>query len=209
MGDLPEKRTGGDLAEEDQSWSKKPATVFKPLPLRASANVPLGAGSSFRPWTKPSAGSNSVTKPPMSAPAAEIENRLNMEKNLTPTSEVVKLINSGAGGSATSGYANADITAKSGGGQGEQPEMDAKLKRILSNRLSAQKFRMKKNAHVIDLEHNAQTMKAHIALLHEEIAEREKEKQYLQIEQHQLKLRMAAHEKLRILCEGYPPQSLS
>ncbi|KAE9596055.1 hypothetical protein Lalb_Chr17g0345241 [Lupinus albus] len=106
MGDLAEKRTGCELAEE-QSWPKKP-TLIKPLPIRASVNIPFGAsGSSFKPWKKPSsnyidgldvAEENSIPIKPNSPPA-EIENMQIMENSIHISEE---MLNNGDG--APSGY---------------------------------------------------------------------------------------------------------
>ncbi|KAE9596056.1 putative transcription factor bZIP family [Lupinus albus] len=76
------------------------------------------------------------------------------------------------------------------------------LQRILSNRLSAQKSRLKKNAHVSDLESKAKYFEDHVGFLYRQITAQKNRNQMLQIEQHQLKLRMAACEKQRVLDEG-------
>ncbi|CAL0315616.1 unnamed protein product [Lupinus luteus] len=207
MGDVAEKRSGCELAEE-QSLSKKP-TLIKPLPIRASVNIPFGAsGSSFKPWKRASsncidgldiAEENSVpTKP--NSPPSENENKQIME-NSTPISE--EMLNNGDG--APSGCED-----KTGEGQINQVSMecsfksetDARLKRILSNRLSAQKSRLKKNAHVADLESKAKYFEDNIGFLYRQIGAQKNRNQLLQIEQHQLKLRMAACEKQRVLDEG-------
>ncbi|CAL0307733.1 unnamed protein product [Lupinus luteus] len=165
MVDLGEKRRGDDDLAEEQPCPKKP-TILKPLPIRASANVPLGSyGSSFKPWKKPcgnyinglcvAEASRNETKPNI-APA-ENENNQIME-NSTSNSE--ERLNIGFG--ATSGY-----ETETGEGQVNQlglecsfkSEMDPKLKRVISNRLSAQKSRLKRNACLADLESKAKYFK--------------------------------------------------
>ncbi|OIW04380.1 hypothetical protein TanjilG_32572 [Lupinus angustifolius] len=197
MGDLAEKRTGCELKEE-QSWPKKP-TLIKPLPIRASINIPFGAsGSSFKPWKRPSsnyidaldvAKENSIpTKP--NSPPAENENKEIME-NSNPISD--EMVNNGDG--APSGDVDKTDEAQINQLSLEcsfKSETDARLKRILSNRLSAQKSRLKKNAHVADLEGKAKYFQDHIGFLYRQMTSQKNRNQLLQIEQHQLKLRMAA-----------------
>ncbi|KAF1868956.1 hypothetical protein Lal_00048236 [Lupinus albus] len=209
MGDIAEKRSGNNDLAEEQSCSKK-HTILKPLPVRASANVPLGAsGSSFKPWKKPSANyinglyvavasMHSETKPNIAH--AENENNQIMESSTSNSEEKLNI-----GLSATSGY-----VTETGEGQVNQlgldcsfksEIMDPKLKRVISNRLSAQKSRLKRNACLADLESKAKYFKEHIAFLYRQIEAQKNRNQLLQIEQHQLKLHMATCEKQRVLDE--------
>ncbi|KAF7816143.1 basic leucine zipper 34-like [Senna tora] len=79
------------------------------------------------------------------------------------------------------------------------PDMDPKrLKRILSNRISAKKSRNKKNQYIADMEKQAEMLESKIAHLYPQIAAFHRKRHCLLIENHQVKYRMAALEKDRL-----------
>ncbi|MED6175107.1 hypothetical protein PIB30_075310 [Stylosanthes scabra] len=100
-----------DEMVEEQPWPKRP-TLIKPLPLRNSANkAPLCFGSSFKPWKKPSHDDENI-----------FNNGSDKNYNMANTNNnEIQVIGS---------ISNTNL------------EMDPKrLKRIMSNRISAQKAR--------------------------------------------------------------------
>ncbi|XP_020236487.1 basic leucine zipper 61-like isoform X2 [Cajanus cajan] len=161
---------------ENELWPKKP-TLIKPIPMRAQSNVSIGYGSSFQPWQKPSNPVNELVTIP------ENDNHLTEE-------------NASINDHNTANEAQPNI----------EHETKKKLKRIISNRHSARRSRLKKLAYMEDLENIVKSHKKKIEFLNEQIAEQEKEQLLLQIEHHTLKYHMAAREKHRILQEGthYP-----
>ncbi|KAL2317460.1 hypothetical protein Fmac_031336 [Flemingia macrophylla] len=156
---------------EDELRAKK-STLIKPIPIRAQANASIGFGSSFQPWQKPC---NPVRK---LATIPENDN------HLTEGNASMNDLN-------TPYEAQPDI----------EQETKKRLKRIISNRHSARRSRLKKLAYMEDLEHMVNSHKKKIEFLNEQIAEQEKEQLLLQIEHHTLKYHMAAREKQRILQE--------
>ncbi|TKY56507.1 Basic leucine zipper 6 [Spatholobus suberectus] len=165
----------GDLVEE-QSWPKKP-TLVKPIPRRAQARGSIGVGSSFQPWRKPYKPLHKLATIP------ENDNHI--------TEENVANGGAAANDQNTSNEAEANI----------EQETVKQLKRIISNRHSARRSRLKKLAYMEDLENTAKSCKDKIALLHRQIEAQQNEQRLLQIEHHRLKFHMAACEKQRILRE--------
>ncbi|MED6157500.1 hypothetical protein PIB30_023698 [Stylosanthes scabra] len=81
-------------------------------------------------------------------------------------------------------------------------EMDPKrLRRIMSNRISAQKAREKSNAYVADLENKSKAYEEQIALILPQIESQQTRLSSLRMEQHKLKLLMATCEKERLIQE--------
>ncbi|XP_061347138.1 transcription factor TGA7-like [Gastrolobium bilobum] len=190
MRDLTKRKIGGHLAEE-QSCPKKP-TLVKPLPLRAPAKVLLGTGSSFQPWNKPSG--NIIGLGIAEASSSGMENNKQNIENSNSDHPAKENPTNGGGATTDDNTTKTDCNTK--------PEiMDRKLKRIISNRHSAQRSRMKKKAYVEDLESKAKSYKEKIAQLHPQIEAEQSQLHLLQINQHKLKLHMAAREKQRILQE--------
>ncbi|RDX71538.1 hypothetical protein CR513_49100, partial [Mucuna pruriens] len=130
MGDL---KIRGELVEE-QLWPKK-STLIKPIPRRAQSNVPIGAGSSFQPWPKPC----------KLATVPENDNLLTEE-------------NAANGSGVTFGAANDHNTAYETLPNIDQ-ETEKRNKRIVSNRYSARRSRLKKLAYMEDLENIVKSYK--------------------------------------------------
>ncbi|KAK7385556.1 hypothetical protein VNO78_31279 [Psophocarpus tetragonolobus] len=170
---MREPKIRGQLIEE------KP-NLIKPIPRRAQVS-PIGIYSSFQPWQKPSKPLHKLATIP------ENDNQLT-EENATNESGVSLCATNDQN---TSYEAQANI----------DHEMEKKFKRIISNRHSARRSRLKNLAHMIELENRAKSYEKGINILHNQIAGQQNEQRLLQIEFHTLKLNMAAHEKQRILQE--------
>lgn len=151
-GLITKRNIGGDMAEQ-QSWPKKPSLV-RPLPLRASAKMPFGAGSSFQPWKKPSGDNNNghgtnaeattssnTTKPchrlatsSNSTTPEENGNNQNIENHSTeknPTNIDTGATSSAANDDEIDNTANTD-EVQPGSGSNTKPEMEPKkLKRYI------------------------------------------------------------------------------
>ncbi|KAK7305442.1 hypothetical protein VNO77_43348 [Canavalia gladiata] len=81
-------------------------------------------------------------------------------------------------------------------------EMDPRrLKRILANRASSHRSRIRKMEYIEDLEEKTKSYQDKIVLLQPQIVAFKNHQRLLLIEQHKLKLQMAAREKERILQE--------
>ncbi|KAF2296835.1 hypothetical protein GH714_007035 [Hevea brasiliensis] len=85
-------------------------------------------------------------------------------------------------------------------GRNQGPNMDPKkLKRIISNRVSAQKSRMKKLQYVTEMERKAKALETEIAALHPQVALYRNQQQLLQMEQSRLNQEMSSCATNKIL----------
>ncbi|KAJ1377458.1 Basic-leucine zipper domain [Sesbania bispinosa] len=214
MQGITKRAIDGDaLPPEEQEQGPKRPKVVKPFGHSVSP---------FQPW-QPSwmkdlgiaQESNSAGKPCLqlgnsNSPVEQDENKMTIE-NSTPESDHTDKspINgggatSGVGDDGKAGQTDKDQTdpLAPGSGCNTQPEMDPKrLERIIANRASAQRSRMRKIEYVAGLEEKAKTYQNKINHLHPQIVACKHRQQLLQIEQHKLKLEMAIYEKERILQE--------
>ncbi|PPS00064.1 hypothetical protein GOBAR_AA20623 [Gossypium barbadense] len=94
--------------------------------------------------------------------------------------------------SARTEAANVDVVQVRGGHLPEQNMDPKKLKRVISNRLSAQRSRIRKIQRLCDMEKKVQSLETLVAVLSSKV-QREKDKQFLlRIEQQELRERIEA-----------------
>ncbi|KAJ7964232.1 Basic-leucine zipper transcription factor family protein [Quillaja saponaria] len=198
-------RQSGNI-QGNQPWPRKPIEMNPPPISRMTpAKLPLSPINSFRLGNKPYymnlggafiGASSSGTKPPYfhkpfnviasPEPAVNDNNKKLQNTNTLDPAATVPGPNAGT--------AIVDVVDDDGpeAGQGVQTgrgrdidlDMDPKkLKRILSNRVSAQKSRMKKLQHVSDLERKVKALEVQIAMLSPQIATYKNQHQMLLMEQ--------------------------
>ncbi|XVE58995.1 hypothetical protein DITRI_Ditri05aG0008700 [Diplodiscus trichospermus] len=158
------------------AWPKS-SNEASPFAQMSPSNLPPLAPSSFRAWQKPYCMSH------VGAGGSSSGTQISSDQNLTlQTSPCDNIVNPEAG-NAVQGRRGRDL----------DPNMDPKkLKRVMSNRLSAQKSRVKKLQHVYDMERKAEHLETVIALLSPQVAQEKEKKYLLQMEQNNLKQRINA-----------------
>ncbi|KAJ7959849.1 Basic-leucine zipper transcription factor family protein [Quillaja saponaria] len=195
--------------QRNQPWPKKPIEMNpSSLSKMAPAKLPLSPINSFQAWQKPysmshgggSAGiSCSGTKPP----------GMPLPNTIAPD---LAAISGGAMAAAATGGGGDYRPANTEAGKGVQTcpvqnvdnlNMDPKkLKRILSNRVSAQKSRMKKIQYVTDTENKVKDLQAQIDLLSPEVAAYKNHHQMLILEHQGLNQKLTACTQKKTLTEA-------
>ncbi|KAJ4840519.1 hypothetical protein Tsubulata_000461 [Turnera subulata] len=191
-------------------WSRRPIEM-RPfnhiMPSLPPSSLPL-ASTSFQVWRKPSSpinhgdvssvGTNKSTfnqldalqKVPLSAANDNrklADHQKPSNKNLI--SDNLVTTNDKPVKSKTT---NVHLQIRSG--RNLDPKMDPKkLKRIISNRVSAQKSRLKKLQYVAEMERRVKALEHEIALLSPKVALYRSRQQFLQIEHNKLNTEMSAH----------------
>ncbi|QCD77812.1 hypothetical protein DEO72_LG1g1440 [Vigna unguiculata] len=83
----------------------------------------------------------------------------------------------------------------------KQKEDSKRLKRMMSNRVSSEKYRKKKMLYIDHLENQFRTLRQQVSNIRYQIEKTKNVHQSLLIEQHQVKLQIAAFQKNRIIKE--------
>ncbi|KDP45769.1 hypothetical protein JCGZ_17376 [Jatropha curcas] len=180
------------------SEDRKRLIDVKPFQMMPPSTLPLLAPTSFQVWKKPyymknsSSSTTSGTKNPLKSFTID---SLESDRNST-NHDIV----------ASGGDRNlSNIDEKEAGVHGRlgrdlDPNMDPKkLKRIISNRVSAQKSRMKKLHYVTEMERKAKALENKIAVLHPQVMMYRNQQHLLQMEQKRLSQEMSARATTKIL----------
>ncbi|XP_059429330.1 bZIP transcription factor 18-like [Corylus avellana] len=201
MEDTNKKSSGVGL--DVTPWPKSSIEAMPP-----SADLPLGTStSSFQVWKRPflhgdnGSGSSSsrTTKiyfrpldQPNSQPASTGGGVNKKTQNPSP--------NSSEDGESNSIKAETVSNVRPKWCRNIDPDEDPKkLKRIMSNRLSAQKSRTKKLQYVTEMERKVKALEAQISVLSPQVALYKNHQRFLQLEQKSLSQQMSAYTNNKIL----------
>ncbi|GLU11909.1 hypothetical protein SLE2022_286270 [Rubroshorea leprosula] len=162
----------------------------------ASSPLPL-APSSYQVWKKTylrhDSGAGSST---MGAAKNFVLPAEGDDNNISPAARTV------ADGVGESSAENGGFKTR-GWTRSLDPNMDPrKLRRIVSNRISAQKSRMKKMQYVADMEMKVKALEAQIAVLSPQVAHYTEHYKLLQMERRRLNQKMAAFDNERLLIDA-------
>ncbi|KAG6678024.1 hypothetical protein I3843_14G057900 [Carya illinoinensis] len=197
-------------------WPKKPIEAMPPFSPTFPPNRSLGSNGSFQVWKKPAIlandgrhniGSSSGTKsffrpPPASSPLLSKgdDDRNQKTQNPSPSSDGSTAVKPVAGASDPPKVETLNGTVRVRWGKNLNPNMDPKkMKRVISNRVSAQKSRMKKLQYVTDMERKVKALEAQIAVLSPQVALYKNQQRLLQMEQRSLNQQMLQFNTNKIL----------
>ncbi|XP_040993885.1 bZIP transcription factor 30-like [Juglans microcarpa x Juglans regia] len=210
----------GDNGQQPQGvtpiWPKRSIETMPPFSPTFPPNLSLGSNGSFQVWKKPAIltnhgchniGSSSETKSFFRPPAASSslapkgdDDRNKKTQNASLSSDDAIAVNIVASASDPSKAETLNGTVRIRWGKNLNPNMEPKkMKRIISNRVSAQKSRMKKLQYVTDMERKVKALEAQIAVLSPQVALYKNQQCLLQMEQRSLNQQMLHFNTNKIL----------
>ncbi|CAK7330501.1 unnamed protein product [Dovyalis caffra] len=192
-------------------WPKRALELTSSSAMPPSI-LPLSP-SSFQGWKNPYSMNSTVTKSPFNlsdainipSPSADDNNKMSQNisfpfgnKNNSTTMDLVAPANPSFGDQPVKTQAPRGVQIRSA--RAIDPNMDPKkLKRVISNRVSAQKSRLKKLQYLTEVERKVKALEDEIAALSPQVALYRSHHQALTVEQQRLNMEMSAQTSNKFL----------